>query len=1048
MELKKPYPAFKSRVWRLFSAVLLMVMLLLSVGRVMAWQQVKSTNPYFRFQNFSKKDGLPSNHILFIFQDKQGFMWFATDRGLSRYDGYAFVTYRHEKDNLNSLSGDIVTCLAGDTAGNMWVGTDKGLDRYIRSNHTFTHVEIGEKGNRNSNYVRAFAIDENNIFWIETADGFLYEMNITTGKYKRFGHEKPGQLNIYKYHNIYQGKNKKLWIGGRSFGPLCFNKKNEKFISYSSPPDILHGKLTKDITCFYQDGDRNFWVAGVDGLYRFDTLHRKFYSVVKGSVFDVTEGRNGKLWIGTGHGLIIWDRTDKQFTTICKDVENPASLPNNHITKLYFDRSGCLWIGTVDGLAKYAFYTNKFSTLFHIPGNPNTLSSSFVTALLEDHNHNIWVGTDDAGIDVFNRDFKKIDHFDTFSSSPLASNRVSVLYEDKKGNIWVGFWSGTGFQKIDRNRKVSRLFRLDTTSRNMDWYNGFCEDNRGNFWVASWSSYGLFRFNHNIFVDKRDKPGCRYRLGSHFVSVLMKDNKGFLWTGSTEGSVTQMNPADGSTIIFNENRDDSASLWGNHVRSVFQDGEGNVWVGAFGLNKFCTEDNSFLHFTTSNGLADNDIRGITEDDAGRLWISTAHGLSLFDKTKDTFANFYIKNGLPDDEFTRAVCHLSDNRLLFGTEHGLVIVHPWNIRFHSNKNIPVNDYRPQPMITMVSVMGEPFPYDYNSGKPIQLDYKQNYVNFTVSVSDYNFPKGNKYVCKLVNFDRKWRYFEASNRSVQYSNLRFGKYYFLLKAANPDGVWSKNPLQITMIIHPPFWETTWFHLLELLFLISLMMLYVLYRDKKLKQKYQFALLQQKLLRTQMNPHFIFNALSAIQSYVLKHDAVSSASYLSKFALLMRSILIGSRMEYISLEKELEILKNYLTMQQLRFENKFEFFFNIDLDIDTQQILIPPMLTQPFVENAIEHGFKGLNKKGIIKIKIWREDNILFFSVVDNGIGIETSKKLSRKKHSSMALRITKERLQILNRKASVRYTFSVESVRNAEGNKTGTRVVYSIPIKDNQ
>ena len=1028
-----------SLVWHLFSYGLLVVLLLSSARVVMAQPPTETQNPYYKFQCFSKKDGLASNHILYIFQDKLGFMWFATDRGLSRYDGYSFVNFFHVKNDENSLSGTVITCLAEDTSGNLWVGTDRGIDRYVRSKNLFKHFEIGKKGNERSKHVRALFIDDKNILWIETADGFLSEIDISGGKHKRFEHEKPGQLEIYRYHNIYKGKSGKLWIGGRSFGPLCFNKTNEQFVSYSSSPKDIFGKSTKDITCFYQDKRGVFWVAGVDGLYRFDTINRKFYRLLKGSVFDVKEGQNGNLWIGTGHGLKIWDRVNQQLISIRRDVENPASLPNDHITKLFFDRSGCLWIGTVDGLAKYSFYSNKFQTCFHIPGNAKTPSSSYITALMEDQKGNIWVGTDDAGIDVLNRHFKKINHFDPFSRIPLASNRVSVLYEDKKGNIWVGLWSGTGFQEINRNRTNSKLFRLDTTSRNMDWYNGFCEDDIGNFWVASWSSYGLFRFNGHAFVDKKNKPGCLYPLGSHFVSALMKDKDGFLWVGSTDGSITCMNPVDKSATVFSDNLDDSTSFWGSNVRFIYQDKEGTVWIGGYGLNKFCAKDNTFSHYTVNNGLADNQVKGIIEDDSRRLWIGTARGLSLFDKAKGVFVNFYVKDGLPDDEFTRAVCRLSDGRLLFGTKRGLVVIYPHRVTF--------NKIPPQPMVTSVRVLDKTFPFDYTSQEPLELTYKQNYVSFRVSASDYNYSKENMYAFKLVNFDREWKYCCADDRLVQYANLPPGSYYFMLKVANPDGFWSAKPLRISMIITPPFWKTTWFHLLEMLFLISLMLVFVLYREKRIRQKHKVELLQQKLLRTQMNPHFIFNALGAIQSYVIKNNSLASASYLSKFANLMRSILTGSRKEFISLDEELDILRNYLTMQQLRFENKFEYFFDIDEALDTQQVMIPPMLTQPFVENAVEHGLKGLDKKGIIKVKVWKEGEMLLISIEDNGMGIGSVHSHKEKKHKSMALEITRERLQILNRNVSKRYTFSVEAVRTATGGITGTRVVYSIPLNEN-
>lgn len=265
---------------------------------------------------------------------------------------------------------------------------------------------------------------------------------------------------------------------------------------------------------------------------------------------------------------------------------------------------------------------------------------------------------------------------------------------------------------------------------------------------------------------------------------------------------------------------------------------------------------------------------------------------------------------------------------------------------------------------------------------------------------------------------------------------------------DGFWNETGLAIPIVIRPPFWKTTWFYILEFLLAISAVFFIIKYREKKIREQNRFLVLEQKLLRSQMNPHFIFNSLSSIQSFIFESNPVEAGSYLSRFAELIRSILYNSREEYISLEKEVQTLTNYLDLQKLRYENKFDYEIDVDLLLDAETISIPPMMAQPFIENAIEHGIKHLDDKGFINISFTLLDDTVLIIVEDNGIGIRAAKKINNskaKEHQSLATIITRERIEILNKgQKSKKYYMEIKDSTDLNGNVVGTKVKLIIPF----
>ena len=1000
--------------------------------------------PYYSFDIYTIRNGLSNNRVNRILQDKQGFLWIATENGLNQFDGYHFTNFFHDDTDSLSLAGNIIYDLALDNTGKIWIGSNGGLDIYMTTNKGFSHVFPLQSDNKLSyqkKTVMAVYPENDSIVWFDTADGLLHKYNILTKIHKTFQHEKPVQVRTYFYHQIFDDGVGNLWIGGRSIYPVKFVKKDEKFISYKA------GKKYDDVTRYYIDKEGTFWIAATEGLYRFDRKTGTFSMVMRNSTYDMIDFNDNEFWFANARGFKILDRTTGNVYAVYHSEGNDQSLPSENVFDFFKDSAGNMWLGTLEGLCKYSPYKNKFGKVLHIPDDNRTLSAKHITTLMQTGDEKIWVETHSHGIDVLDENFLKLNHFSRSDKSkyPLASNHVSKLYQDSKGNIYIGLWAGVGFDFIEAKTDKLYHFSLVPNSLTYDWYNDFIEDKNGNVLVGIWGAHAVEKFDpvKKTFVNLPALPGSFIKkLKSHFVSCLNLDNKNNLYIGTTNTGLSIYNMETETLKRFSGSGQDSTGLWGHDIRFVFIDSRHNIWVGAKGLNKYNPDTDTFEHFTENNGLCNNNVMSMSEDDEGFLWIGTQNGLSKFDQKTGLFQNYYEKDGLSSNEFTKGTCKLKDGRFLFATKDGISV-------YDTNKFVTDN-YKPRVFFTNFKIFAERQSLDLLKNDMLNLKYNRNYLTFYFGADDYSSVENNRFAYKLENFDEEWHYLDEGQREATYTYLEPGEYTLKVKSSNMDGVWGDTIKKLHIIINPPWWKTKWFMGLEILFLSGLLFFLIKFRENKLKEQHFVELLEQRLLRSQMNPHFIFNALGAIQSYLFTHSPMEAGSYLSRFADLMRSILYSSREEFISLEKEIEALKNYLIIQQIRFENKFDFKIEVNSEINTSFIGIPPLLIQPVLENSIEHGFKDLKKKGLITIKITQQGNKLKIVVEDNGIGIEENKitnlgKMSDKntKHKSVALQIIKKRLKILNKGKKGKFDLKIENIIK-NNIITGVRVTFFIPV----
>jgi|GEM_PF-4791381 ligand-binding sensor domain-containing protein len=308
------------------------VILILLFTNIFA-QPVINQDPYLKFDNLTKKDGLSSNFILDIYQDKFGFIWIGTLDGLNRYDAYEFEIFRNDPDDSLSISGNLITAITEDIYGNLWIGTKNGLNKYDYENTGFQKYNHDDD-NENTladDYVRALYADKNGILWIETADGTLHRYDIENESFIKYKHREPMMVNTYFYHKIFEDENGYLWLGGRNMGIIRFDPAIGSFYEILPDPNDQSKKRDRDVADYYIDSSGKYWISGLDGFYSYVEDEEVFSKMLPVSTFSIAEDENERLWLGTGSGVYVFEKSNNTFTRYVHSENNRNSLIADHI---------------------------------------------------------------------------------------------------------------------------------------------------------------------------------------------------------------------------------------------------------------------------------------------------------------------------------------------------------------------------------------------------------------------------------------------------------------------------------------------------------------------------------------------------------------------------------------------------------------------------------------------------------------------------------------------------------------------------------------------
>ncbi len=463
------------------------------------------------FENFTINDGLPSNRILDIIQDRFGYYWIATEAGLSRFDGKEFVNFYHDSKDNTTLSNNSITRITEDSEGELWIGTRKGLNKLNRKDYSFKkyqHNPYNQEG-LPGDYIKAFLPDTSGILWLETANGFFSKFNTSKNTFQNFGHREANKR--YPCHAINKLKNGSLVITGRNIFPLLFNPKNNQLKEIESFDNFLH---KGNISTIYEEKNGQIWVG--NSGYKLYIAGNNFSNPKElqkvSSIYDIVEDENGLLWMGGwGNGLACFNKTRDQVTVYRKNLSNSKSLPSNHINKLYIDKSGNLWLATNGGLSKLP----KERAIQHIK---NPKGSNYFTSIIRGKQDSIlWLSTPNEGLYKYNLNSGKFTN--NWRYPKLAANRIESLHLDKNGILWIGLWAGKGFNSL--NPETGEINKYQACSHTgMDWWSSILETKKGDLYFGSWG-LGPKRFDNELNQLSEDNLGT-YSIHSSSESKIYK----------------------------------------------------------------------------------------------------------------------------------------------------------------------------------------------------------------------------------------------------------------------------------------------------------------------------------------------------------------------------------------------------------------------------------------------------------------------------------------------------------------------------------------------
>lgn len=807
-----------------------------------------------KFQRLGIEDGLSQSSVFSIVQDKRGFLWFATQDGLNRYDGKEFRIFRNDLSNPKSLSYDYIRVLYVDRDGILWVGTyGGGLNKYDPKTEKFIRFQHEEKNpeSLSNDYINAIFQDSKGILWVGTEEG-LNALDPRTGKFRRYLHDpsNPDSLIHNKVTCIYEDSLGNLWIG--TFGGLeKFDSKKEKFIHYVHDPANPFSLIDNRVKVIYEDRRSNLWIGTLGGLERLDRKNEKFFhyrhspdnpnSISSNMINAIFEDSKGNLWIGThAGGLNRFDRKRNRFIRYTHNTFDPYSLSNDLVYSLFEDRTGVLWIGTHIGLNKLDLYAKPFIHYYSVPNDPDSLSSNYVRAVFEDGDF-LFIGTY-SGLDVLNRKTGKFLHFRADPSRPFAlrSNLIRAIIKDSRGNLWVGTYVA-GLFRFDFKRRRFYQYKHDPEDPNSisnNFVKAIYEDRKGNLWVGTVRGLNKLDPNSGKFHRYLHKSKDPLSLSHNYIYSIFEDSKGNLWVGTLRG-LNKLEEKTGKFIRYMANPEDPHSLKNNEIFSIHEDEEGNLWIGtAQGLHKFRPGKGVIRHYTVKDGLPNNMIYCILEDRKGNLWLSTGKGLSCFDPRTETFRNFFEKDGLQSDEFNLGACYRSnEGELFFGGIKGLTAFSPEQI-----KN---NPFPPKVVITKFLLFNKPvlpgeeidgqivLKQSITESRQVVLSYKHKVISFEFAALHFSAPEENQFAYKMEGLEKDWNYVGNKNFAT-YAFLPPGNYVFRVKASNRDGIWNQLGTAVRIKVLPPFWMTWQFRLLMTLTIIFLIIGAIQLRTKTIAKR----------------------------------------------------------------------------------------------------------------------------------------------------------------------------------------------------------------------
>ncbi|WP_299553152.1 two-component regulator propeller domain-containing protein [Seonamhaeicola sp.] len=996
------------------------------------------------FDHITTDDGLSQNDVNSIYQDQEGFMWFATHDGLNKYDGYSFTIYTPERDNSNSINSNLAYTITGDKQGNLWIGTTgNGLNFFDKSDEKFYHFTHDEKSPKsiNNNYISDLYCDTKNRLWITTHSGLSFLDLNEPAESRSFKN-----IPLYNTAAVFEDGKGQIWVASQEgLHKVFIDHLNNIEVKHVNKDIGLH--LKASILSIAEDHYGRLIIGVFWGMYILDlNLPKSKARFVSSGSYNCLLVDGDYIWGGTNKGLYRFKNFHKNKKPVLDKIytynpRNPYSISKNIIESLYRDKTGIIWVGTNGGgINKYDPNRKQFE---HVKKtlDPESLSYDKIRAMYEDSNGTLWIGTEGGGLNMLLNDNDNL--YTGYKHLPRTSRPFAIteIERNDKKILIVGSEESPNIYQLDITdpKNVKSFDSLDISTSQQSVF-AIMEDRYKNIWVGTYRGgirrYAYFKntdsYKEDILTNNKNNP---YSISNNIIRNIIEDSKGNIWFATGNG-LSKLSPKealkkDPRFEIFKNVPNDNNTISHNYILAVYESKAGQLWFGTFGggLNKLIPSDDgkdpTFKAYTVSDGLPSNVIKGILEDDEGNLWISTNQGLSKFNPKTETFKNYDVNDGLQSNEFQELACvKRANGEMLFGGVNGFNAFFP--------KNIIDNDIEANTIITKLSISNKEIKIGeeingrvlldraINNVEHLELKPSENSFSFEFAALHYAAPGKNKFAYMLEGFDTDWVYTNANKRFATYTNLESGQYTLRVKASNNDGIWDSEPSELKIYVLPPFWKTNFAYFLYSALIVGLLLMYRRFTIIKTTKKHQLelehiekekndelnrvklefftnishefrtplTLIKGPLRYLQKNGHEIDNK-AAQEQYGLMQKNTEYLLRLVNQLLDFRKVnqgkmrLVLRKSDIIHFVKELTEPFQFLAQKQ-------QITFSVNAHKDSIDSWFDHEALEKIMSNLLSNAFKFTPQKGEIKIEIFEDENKhVVIKVIDNGMGIDKDK-----------------------------------------------------------
>jgi streptogramin lyase/anti-sigma regulatory factor (Ser/Thr protein kinase) len=996
--------------------------------------------------------GFQTNSMTDITRDRNNNMWIGSYNGLYKHEGAFIKSFIDVGKGPADISGLEMHTVHEDRLGFIWVGTTSGLDKINPNTYEVKHYPIRSKDSSSSfvGYIYAVFQDDEDYMWICT-DAAMFRMNYKTGDYVAIpvAKNKTGMPDYLVGYNSGIKTGKGIWMHTYN-GMVYYEYASKKFYHrYYNPENKVVFNLTianpkqQSQSGMDTDDKSNIWYVTDAGLLarynwhnnQLDTFRFKHPTNAWYCCYSVKADGKGNIWIGFRHGgLLLFDIVTKKFTPI-QYKERNSLVSSNYVYSLERDYNGDIWVATDNGIDVIDYYNQA------VLQRQLSVGSDF-TNLQYQAGDCSFDGHEILYIPFYRFGFLKYnintDVVDSFGVGYDKKNRgTTYVMPVNKNFVWAA-----------RKKKLFNLNLVTRKSTEAD-YSSFLpkeiEKHNGDvIWYWKNNSTTYVRKNNATFLQITKDTSIVLKGYGFKKNTTVSLDKKYIWYLTEQLNLVKKSVVNNTAdTIWLQEKLKQLDFSFSNPRDMTDDGE-KIWMtGQNGLLSYNYNNNILKAYIGKDGLSHTTTFSLITDTAKRVWVGSIGGIDVYDKAKDVFKSaISFTAGTYQDAFGSAL-KISEGRLVFHAGNKLFIIKPDD--FFAQKQQSYLLQLQEMQVNGISVDMT------NDSLMSHLSYTQNRLQFRFGILHFDPYYNTKYWYKLHEND-DWIPL-GKNTELTLNELQPNKYTLHIKATDASGNKIAEEKKISFIILPPFWKTWWFLLLMLLAVIYI--LFIIYRSRIKSIKNKAAVLQQiteleaKALRAQMNPHFIFNSLNAIQELIVTENMEDGYRYLSSFSKLLRMVLNYSEKNFITLTNELEVLKLYLSLEALRFRQSFNYDITVDENIETDILQLPSLLLQPYVENAVWHGLRHKQGEKALIVLITEKGEQLEIIIEDNGVGREKSaaiksQKLGAEQFESKGTLLATQRISILNQQYPGMAKTETIDLKDSEGSATGTRVIITLPI----